>query len=132
MIIDDIIRIKTFCKQSDIIPDKLKLSLREIQTLETINNNEGINLKDFAVIENLSVSRASRVINKMTETNLLNKKDDTNDRRNSMIYLTDAGSTLIQSIRLKKEQCEDTIKKRLNPDEYSMIEEAIKKLASIL
>ena len=132
-IINLIIDLKYKCFQSEQkIMAKLKLDLSEYQAINKIEDNHNITCNEIAKLINLSVSRSSRVIDKMVKKNILRRVTDKEDKRSKLISLTKTGIRIKHEINEQKKICEEKITGAFNKNELSVIESNIKKLIKAL
>ncbi len=72
----------------------------ELEVLVTLLvNSNGIRAKDISEYMIITSGGMSKVINKLLEKGLIEKKVLESDKRNSLLYITQEGTTVIQKIR---------------------------------
>ena len=88
------------------IRKSLDLSEAEYTGLLSLNKNEKITCQEFSERMRLSVSRGSRVIDKLFERGYLNRVDCSEDRRCKNVRLTDNGAEVRRKIDVQRQNCE--------------------------
>jgi len=99
---------------------ELGLLKAEFKGLICMDKERKITCKDFAKRMGLSLSRVSRIIDRLYKKNYILRIDSRSDRRCKMIYLTKKGKYTQNKIERIMEQCEqkltsDMADDKLNP-----------------
>jgi DNA-binding MarR family transcriptional regulator len=92
---------------ADIYTGRFELSRQEWRVLASLGNGELLSAKQIGDQTNLEKMPASRAIAKMKSNGLLVKSPDENDKRSSLLKLTDKGLSIYQQLIpmvLKREQ----------------------------
>ncbi|MFC2165812.1 MarR family winged helix-turn-helix transcriptional regulator [Acidobacteriota bacterium] len=114
------IREKCLAKEEE-IRQILKLAETEYRGLLCFEGNERITCQEFSARMNLSVSRGSRVIDRLFDEGYIERADLSSDRRCKNIWLTKKGNVVRRKIDEQRQLCEEKL-----TSEYS--EAKIKKL----
>lgn len=103
------------------------LDIKEIEYrgLVCFEDKERITCQEFAARMNLSISRGSRVIDKLFDKGYIERADLSSDRRCKNIWLTKKGSAVRRKIDEQRQLCEQKL-----TSDYS--EAKVKKLKEIL
>ncbi len=132
-VIDLIFQLKSSClAKEDKIRDELGLSPAEFRGLLALMPESEIPCNILSKKMGLSISRGSRVIDKMLNNNYLKEVYNYNDRRVMNVTLTPKGITTQKRIHKILEDCENTIMKRMSKPELSALENSLIKLSEIL
>lgn len=107
---------------------KLNISFEQLHVLYTLDAKNSMNLKELAKCLKVSSATLSVRINKMVEEDLLFKKTDDNDKRNSIICLTDKGIKLAKEAFELKDTFILKIFEGVSIEEIEAIVEFMKKL----
>lgn len=81
---------------------------------------------------NLSLSRVSRVVDKMVKNGYIERKIDLVDRRTICLNLTEKGILLSKEIENYRENCEKTILENIPEQEINKIKEGFSKIIEVL
>lgn len=129
-IIDILIEIQHKCRaREDEIRKELGLSLAEYKALLCIKIGENINCQEFSKRMDLSLSRGSRVIEKLFQLGFINRIDCAADRRSKNIILTQSGSVISKKIHNSRQKCEQKLAAAYSGDEYNALKDELKLLA---
>lgn len=104
----DKIREKCQAKEKE-IRQKLELIESEYRGFLCFDGNERITCQEFSSRLNLSVSRGSRVIDRLYAGGYIDRADLSSDRRCKNIWLTKKGISLRRKIDKQREQCEENL-----------------------
>lgn len=107
---DLIRRISHKCRErEDRVKRKFALSPAEYEALISLQGRERVTCREFSSRMNLSVSRGSRVIDKLYAHGLIERTDLDSDRRCKNIWLTSKGQEIREGIRLEMAYCEENL-----------------------
>lgn len=87
----------------------LRLTETEYKGLLCFESKERIACQEFAVRMNLSVSRGSRVIDRLFAKGYIKRADSSEDRRCKYIWLTPKGTTIRSKIDTQRQICEEIL-----------------------
>jgi len=131
-VIDSIIKLKEKCTiENELIRD-LGITVVEMKALILFEGNNRLTCREFANSIGLSLSRSSRIIDRLTAKGLLNREADKTDRRCITITLTPEGKTSLEKIEKAKEACEQRLLKNLDNEEVKKVKEGLKVLLKII
>ena len=108
------------------------LSQAEYHFFITVNINEEIKSNTIAKKMNLSLSRISRVINKLVKREYLTRNSDTIDRRTIKLALTEKGKKVKERIEKYRKDCELKIIKNLSTKELDHIKNSFNTILELL
>jgi DNA-binding MarR family transcriptional regulator len=132
-IIDLVIALKHSCMtKEDSIREEFVLSPAEYRGILSINPGEVVKGSELSEKMGLSVSRGSRVIEKLTQKGYLKRTGDSNDRRCLTIALADKGQKVKIKIDKMLEQCEREFQSKIPKTEMKSFINSLDKLTSIL
>jgi DNA-binding MarR family transcriptional regulator len=112
--------------------DKLKLDLSEYQAINKIDVEHNISCNEIAKIIGLSVSRSSRVIDKMVKKQILKREASETDKRSKLVSLTEKGIKIKLEIEKNKALCEKKIAASFKENELKTLESDLTKLIDAL
>jgi DNA-binding MarR family transcriptional regulator len=132
-IIDLIFQLKSSClAKEDKIREELRLSPAEFRGLLSMFPGSEIPCNILTKKMGLSVSRGSRIIDKLVKNGYLKENKNDKDGRITKITLTSKGITNQKKIHKILEDCENTILTRVSRSELSILENSLIKLSDIL
>ncbi len=132
-IYEQILKLKYFCHCHERrISTYCQISLAELKGLKAMEGEESITCSDFSKKINLSPSRSSRIIDNLVRKGLLLRKIGENDRRSTLLYFTDKGWGLKESIRLEEEKFEQLLTSELGSEDIEIIRKGLKLLEKIM
>ena len=102
------IRGKCLAKEEE-IRQALKLTETEYIGLLCFESKERITCQEFSARMNLSVSRGSRVIDRLFDEGYIERADLSSDRRCKNIWLTKKGGTCRRRIEEQRQLCEEKL-----------------------
>ena len=112
--------------------EDLSLSKAEFNGLICMDKNQKITCKDFSERMGLSLSRGSRIIDRLVQKNYIQRIDSTSDRRCKMIYLTEKGKKARVQINDVIRKCEKKLTSSFSHDKLDRLKkdllDLIKKL----
>jgi DNA-binding MarR family transcriptional regulator len=131
-ILNLILELKHKCKIDENISNNTNLTCREINLIEILNKENKLTFSDLARKIDLSISRTSRIANKLVNKGIINSKEDDIDRRNTYLKLTDNGCKILDQVLKEKLKCEKLITEKLNEEDIREIKKSFIKLLSVL
>lgn len=131
--IDLIFQLKSSClAKEEKIRVELDLSPAEFRGLLSLIPGSDVPCNILSKKMGLSVSRGSRVIDKLVNNGYLKEIQDNGDRRVMKVELTPKGITTQKKIHKILEDCENIILKRMSKQELAALENSLIKLSDIL
>lgn len=132
-IIDLIIGIKGKClDKEESIRLEYDLSPAEYKGLLAMQPGEPCNCNALSKNMGLSVSRGSRVVEKLIKNKYIEQKISNEDRRNVVLKLAPKGTRVRKKIEATLNECERTIQKRLTNSEKKDTIKLFQKLGECL
>ncbi len=126
-------RIRCKCIDHDVLIRKAtSLSPAEFNVVCSLDHGEVISGTDFAKKIGLSISRSSRIIDKMSKDDYLIVQRNDNDRRSITIQLTSKSESLKNEIEESHRECNERIFSALGEDEFETITNSLERLLSVL
>jgi len=102
------IREKCLTKEEE-IRQILNLTETEYRGILCFDGNEKITCQEFSARMNLSVSRGSRVIDRLFDEGYIERADLSSDRRCKNIWLTKKGAAIQRRIDEQRKSCEEKL-----------------------
>ena len=119
---------KKKCGQTDQqLMDDLKISQSELLFFSALNDCQGISSPELAKNMGLSLSRVSRVVDKLVVNGFLDRNSDTTDRRAITLCLTDKGKDIRRKIDKIRNECETRLLDTIPADEMKLFREIFTK-----
>jgi len=132
-IIDLIFELQKKCSlENDKFIEKLGISQAEYNMFICLKNCKHFNSYSVAEKMSLSLSRVSRIIEKMVNKGFLNRTINKEDRRAIDIKMTKKGENILQSIVVFLKEREDYIENQLNDADISKIKSSFNKLIDLV
>ena len=116
----------------DQIRSSTPLSPSEYRGIVNMSEGEELSATEFSKRMGLSLSRGSRVIEKMIQNGYLKRYSPQSNRRATMISLAQKGTVLQGKIFKMKMSCEHKIKNKLTQNEFDQVKGSLRKLIDIL
>jgi DNA-binding MarR family transcriptional regulator len=110
------------------IRKSLSLSEAEYNGLLCFNKGEKITCQEFSERMNLSISRGSRVIEKLFAKNYLDRVDCSDDRRCKHVELTKSGVTVRRKIDSQRQDCEQKLAADCSDQKLTMLKKELRRL----
>lgn len=121
--------------QRDLMPSVVRmheddgLTLLEILVLQVVDRREEPTIKQVSALIDRSVSRTSRIIERLVRRGVLVRREDENDRRSRRLRLSDEGSALIGRMQELRAAATCDLLDHLDDEERSTVMEAMELLA---
>lgn len=132
-ILEAITLLKNSCILNDErIRDEIKLSPAEFNGIMSLDKGEKITCQSLSGKMGLSVSRGSRVINKLLSKGYFKDEKLENDKRCSMISLTREGVKARQKINEIIDSCESKITSKLSEKEIFETRKCLERLIKLM
>jgi len=112
--------------------DDLKISQSELLFFSALNNCQGISSPELAKNMGLSLSRISRVVDKLVVNGYLDRNPDSNDRRAITLCLTPKGKIVRSKIDEVRNECESRLIGVISSAEIEQFREVISKIVKNL
>ncbi len=123
---------KKCISNDDELMSSLNISLAEFNFFLVIDADKILSSEWLAENMNLSLSRVSRIIDRMVINGLLIRNNDPNDRRAIKLELSEKGLYTYKRVHLNKVDCEKNIRKKLSAEESQELESNLKRILSLL
>lgn len=132
-LIDVIFELKSGCSEKEeSIQSKLRLSPAEFRGILALTQNSVISCKELSKKMGLSVSRGSRVAEKLLKNGYLKEVHIEGDRRILYIKLAVKGLRIKKKIESMMEECEQDIQKKISPEEEKSLVNILSRVTGIL
>ena len=119
-----IYELKKKCSQSDqrLMRD-LKISQSELLFFSALDNCQGISSPELAKNMGLSLSRISRIVDKLVINGYLDRNADTTDRRAIKLCLTPKGKSIRNKIDKSRNECEERLLEIIPSEDITRFEQ---------
>lgn len=104
-------------------------NLRELRVLRLIADNPGTGFAEIARMTGLERSLTSRLIQKLLKCHLIERQNSEEDARIFQLFLTEAGRKVRARGREVSDRLEALLTKPLDPDELTMLNSYLTRLA---
>ena len=105
------------------------ISAVQFVTLAALAGEEAMTIKGVAEVLGRSVSATSRLLDQLVTRGLVNRSEDTQDRRTKRVSLSESGQAFVQTIEQKRVEAQIAVMAYLSPEERSVVEQAMQLLA---
>ncbi len=112
------------------IMQKLNLSTSEYQFLTRIKYCTSLNSNEIASAMGLSLSRVSRIVEKLVQHGYLCRTANKTDRRAITLCITKEGEQVQEEINFKKKQCEIELLQQITDEEQKLFKLIAEKMLS--
>jgi DNA-binding MarR family transcriptional regulator len=128
-IMNMVYEMKKKCLQADLqLMEDLNISQSELLFFSALNNCQGISSPELAKNMGLSLSRISRVVDKLVVNGYLDRNTDTADRRAIKLCLTPKGKAIRSKIDKVRNECEDRLLEVIPAEELERFGEMFSKI----
>ena len=105
--------------------DELQLSLTQMKALHVLADAGELSVKELADALQLSFPAASRAVDALVRSDLLGRRECSEDRRSRRVFLTDAGAHAVQRISEARLAGLNQFVETLDPDEREALSAAL-------
>jgi DNA-binding MarR family transcriptional regulator len=117
-LMSQIFEMKKKCMLADQrLMDDLNISQSELLFFSALDNCQGISSPELAKNMGLSLSRISRIVDKLVVNGFLDRNTDTTDRRAIRLCLTPKGKAIRSKIDKVRNECEARLNEIISPEE---------------
>jgi DNA-binding MarR family transcriptional regulator len=132
-IIELIFQLKSAClSKEEMIQEKLQLSPAELRGILALSPGTAVPCYILSKKMSLSVSRCSRVVEKMVKSGFLKETKYEKDRRVMRLSLTPKGKKIRAKIQEMLGDCEQSIIRKMSKNEIEIFEGSLLKISEIL
>ena len=103
---------------------RVDLTMPQLKTLIYVSNNEGATSGQIATNLGVGLSTITGIVDRLTEQNLVTRREDPRDRRITRIVPTPTGGQLVEELIEYRNEVVTAILSRLRPEELSVVETA--------
>lgn len=121
------LRRKCTQKDNELI-ERLGITMAEFQLFLASLYVDSLDSSSLANQMGVSVSRISRLIDKLVQNEYLNRVHSETDRRSLVLSFTSKGNALIEEIKKHRAECEMRIKSELSPELQEKLRENLQYL----
>lgn len=97
--------------------ERFEVTYAQYHVLKTIKEHQSLTAKEILVHLDTDKATLSGVLNRLEQKNLITRTKDENDRRLLHVHLTKAAGALLEAIRTKEKECEESISKGIKSRE---------------
>ena len=109
----------------------LNLTMPQVKTLFFISNRPGTNSTKLAVALKVKPPNVTGIIDRLMEQGLVVRRDSPEDRRASVLQITQKGESILSGLRERKTTIMKEILECLGVEELSQIVEGLTKFARV-
>jgi len=130
-ILSMVYEMKKKCAQIDQrLMDDLNISQSELLFFSALDNCQGMSSPELAKNMGLSLSRISRVVDKLVVNGYLDRNTDASDRRAITLCLTAKGKVVRHKIDEVRNECEARLLETIPSEEIERFKETISKIVT--
>ena len=101
----------------------------QFYVLSAVWENDGVKFKDLAKSLEMDGSTLTSILDRLERQDLLERRDDPEDRRSLLIFLKDKAKQNILQITCLAEKLNHEIQERFTEEEFATFESVLEKLA---
>ncbi|MCB8818706.1 MarR family winged helix-turn-helix transcriptional regulator [Desulfosporosinus shakirovi] len=101
----------------------------QFYVLSAVWENDGVKFKDLAKGLEMDGSTLTSILDRLERQDLLERRDDPEDRRSLLVFLTKKAKQSIVEITCLAEKLNQEIKGRFSEEEYAAFERVLEKLS---
>lgn len=105
------------------------ISAVQFVTLALLAGEDALTIKRVAEVLGRSVSATSRLLDQLVTRGLVNRSEDTQDRRTKRVSLSESGQAFVQTIEQRRVEAQIAVMSYLSPEERAVVEQAMQLLA---
>jgi DNA-binding MarR family transcriptional regulator len=85
-----------------VVVNEENLSFSQVATLHIVDREKTVNINDISSKLNLSMSATSRMIDELVKKELIQRKEDQDNRRAKIITLTNSGEKFMNNLSIER------------------------------
>ena len=101
----------------------------QFYVLSAVWENNGVKFKDLAKSLEMDGSTLTSILDRLERQDLLERRDDPEDRRSLLVFLTEKAKQSIAEITCLAEKLNQEIKERFSDEEFATFERVLEKLS---
>ncbi len=101
----------------------------QFYVLSAVWENDGVKFKDLAKSLEMDGSTLTSILDRLVRQDLLERRDDPEDRRSLLVFLTEKAGQSIAEITCLAEKLNQEIKERFSNEEFATFEKVLEKLS---
>jgi len=101
----------------------------QFYVLSAVWENNGVKFKDLAKSLEMDGSTLTSILDRLERQDLLERRDDPEDRRSLLVFLTEKARQSIADITCLAEKLNQEIKGRFSDEEFATFEKVLEKLS---
>lgn len=101
----------------------------QFYVLSAVWENDGVKFKDLAKSLEMDGSTLTSILDRLERQDLLERRDDPEDRRSLLVFLTEKAKQSIAEITCLAEKLNQEIKERFSDEEFATFERVLEKLS---
>ena len=101
----------------------------QFYVLSAVWENDGVKFKDLAKSLEMDGSTLTSILDRLERQDLLERRDDPEDRRSLLVFLTKKAKQSIAEITCLAEKLNREIKERFSDEEFATFERVLEKLS---
>ena len=101
----------------------------QFYVLSAVWENDGVKFKDLAKSLEMDGSTLTSILDRLERQDLLERRDDPEDRRSLLVFLTEKAEQSIAEITCLAEKLNQEIKERFSNEEFATFEKVLEKLS---
>lgn len=106
------------------------LTLEQFHILKNMSHQAGLSQRELGEIVNKSPANITRILDRLQSKSLITRKENPNDRRASLVFLTDKGHLLISEVFGTLESFSMKVSQGINEQEQEIVKKVLNKMAA--
>ena len=108
------------------------LTLEQLHLLKNMVGDEGMTQRQIGDLANKTPANMTRILDRLAVKDLILRKDNPQDRRSSLVFLTDKGKSLVEEVTGIFEAFSDNFLHDVSAEEQRVIRDAFAKMSGNL
>lgn len=104
------------------------LTAEQFQVLRSLEEDDGITQSELCEVVLKSPANMTRILDRLEKKKYLQRKDNPDDRRSSLVFLTAGGLQLMETVRAEIADFEDKVTRRLSDQQLQTVKDGLKRI----
>jgi len=106
------------------------LTLEQFHILKNMSSQTGLSQRELGEIVNKTPANITRLLDRLESKSLITRRDNPDDRRASLVFLTDAGESLRSKVFGTLESFSMKVSQGINEQEQEIVKKVLNKMAA--
>lgn len=106
------------------------LTFEQFQVLRNLDKKSGIAQNELCEIVEKSPANMTRILDRLEKKEYLQRRDNPEDRRSSLVFITAGGLQLMETVREEISDFEEKVTRGISDQQLLIVKEGLKKIQS--